>query len=312
MGADAVGTETCKNRPSTRQKGRAVQHNVERSPYGVPISRVVNAERLVLLGWTRAILLQFAHPLIAAGIHEHSHFRARPSAAVKRLQLTVRAMLDLTFGTPSDRQRTLDKIMAIHRRVNGYLPVAVGPFPAGTRYSAEDPDLVLWVHATLIESVPMFYRMLVAPMSSEQRDAYCSEAAAVAVALGARPSEVPTTGAALDEYMTRMHASGQIVVSDEAKELANAVLSPPFGPLAAPGMFLNRLLTLGTLPADLRAQYGFEWSARDQRRFERLVPALAKLRRALPYSAATWRASRRHPALARAAGSSSVELDQHR
>ncbi|MFS8609214.1 MAG: DUF2236 domain-containing protein, partial [Gammaproteobacteria bacterium] len=177
-----------------------------------PISRVVNAERLVLLSWPRAILLQFAHPLIAAGIHEHSQFRARPAATVQRLRSTVRAMLALTFGSPAERQETLDKIMAIHRRVNGTLSADVGRFRAGTPYSAEDGELVLWVHATLIESVPMFYRMLVAPMTEEQRDAYCSEAAAVAVALGARPREVPTTGAALDDYIARMHASGTIVV----------------------------------------------------------------------------------------------------
>jgi len=293
-------------------EGKAVLSNLERAGSGVSISRVVNAERLVLLGWSRAILLQFAHPLIAAGIYEHSQFRARPSTAVHRLRQTVRAMLDLTFGTPSDRHRTLDRIRAIHRRVHGALPADVGPFPAGTRYSAEDPELVLWVHATLIESIPIFYRMLVAPMTEEQRDTYCSEAASVAVALGARASEMPMTGAALDEYMARMHASGRIVVSEQAKELADAVLSPPFGPLAAPGTFANRLLTLGTLPAPLREQYGYDWTARDQRRFERLVRTLAGLRRVLPSTVATWRASRRRAALGGAGGGSHVELDQRR
>lgn len=305
------GTKTCSVGDVTTEGKTHVQRDVERTTSGVPISRTINAERLVLLGWPRAILLQFAHPLIAAGIYEHSQFRSRPSAAVQRLRLTVRAMLDLTFGTPADRQRTLDRIMAIHRRVRGRLQIDVGPFRAGTPYSAEDPDLVLWVHATLIESVPMFYRMLVAPMTEEQRDAYCSEAAAVAVALGARPNEVPTTGAALDDYIARMHASGKIVVGEQAKELADAVLSPPFGPLAAPGTFVNRLLTLGTLPAPLREQYGFAWTERDERRFRQLAFALAKLRRALPYAAATWRASRRTAAPARAsAPGSGVELDQ--
>lgn len=286
--------------------------NLELAGSGVSISRVVNAERLVLLGWSRAILLQFAHPLIAAGIYEHSQFRARPSAAVQRLRQTVRAMLDLTFGTPGDRQRTLDKIRAIHRRVHGFLPADVGPFPAGTRYSAEDPDLLLWVHATLIESIPMFYRMLVAPMTEEQRDAYCSEAAAVAVALGARAREIPTTGAALDEYMARMHASGRIVAGEQAKELADAVLSPPFGPLAAPGMFANRLLTLGTLPAALREQYGYAWTERDQRRFERLGRAIAGLRRVLPSTAATWRASRSPTEVGNTSRGARVGLDQRR
>ncbi len=259
----------------------------------VSITRAVHAERVVLLGWTRAILLQLAHPLIAAGIYDHSDFRSRPSAAVGRLRGTVRAMLALTFGTPADRDRTLARILSIHRRINGCVPSAVGPFEAGTPYSAEDPALVLWVHATLIESVPMFYEMLVAPLSEAERDAYCSEASASAIALGASPEEVPLTGVALDAYLARMYSSGVIVVGDPAKALAEAVLSPPFGPLAALGTFVNRLLALGTLPEEIRAQYGFEWRERDQRRFDRIVPTLAALRRAMPEVAATWRASRR-------------------
>lgn len=253
----------------------------------------MHAERLVLLGWTRAILLQLAHPLIAAGIYDHSNFRSRPSAAVRRLRGTVRAMLALTFGTPDERERTLARIMSIHRRINGRLPSEVGPFSAGTPYSAEDPALVLWVHATLTESVPMYYERLVAPLGVAERDAYCVEAAPAAIALGASADEVPLTGAALDAYMARMYSSGMIVVGERAKALAEAVLSPRFGPLAAPGTFVNRLLALGTLPPEIRAQYGFEWHPRDQRRFERIMRALAALRSAMPDYAATWRASRR-------------------
>ena len=62
------------------------------------ISWRINAERFVLLGWGRAILLQFAHPLVAAGVAEHSSFRESGAAAVRRLHLTVKAMLALAFG----------------------------------------------------------------------------------------------------------------------------------------------------------------------------------------------------------------------
>ena len=237
--------------------------------------------------------MQFAHPLIAAGIHEHSHFRARPAATVLRLRNTVRAMLALTFGSSADRQRTLDKIMAIHRRVNGSLPATVGPFPEGTPYSAEDGELVLWVHATLVESVPMYYELLVAPLTPEQRDAYCDEAAGVAIALGADPAKVPRRWAALESYLEQMERSGAITIGDQARELAQAVLSPPFGPLAAPGLLMTRLLTLGTLPIRIRGEYAFEWTEHDDRRFSRIVRVLRGLRRAMPDAAAKWRAARR-------------------
>jgi uncharacterized protein (DUF2236 family) len=68
------------------------------------ISHRINAERIVLLGWGRAILLQLAHPLIAAGVHDHSGFRSTTWAAVTRLYHTVHAMLALTFGSEAERE----------------------------------------------------------------------------------------------------------------------------------------------------------------------------------------------------------------
>jgi uncharacterized protein (DUF2236 family) len=257
------------------------------------VSRRINAERLVLLGWSRAILLQFAHPLIAAGIADHSGFRGKPIAALQRLRHTVRAMLALTFGDAADRDSALERIRAIHRQVHGQLSVDVGPFPAGTPYSAEDTDLVLWVHATLVESVPMFYEMLIGPLTPTERDAYCAEATQVAVALNARRSEVPCSWARLQTYLDRMYASGRITVSAQARDLATAVLSPPFGPLGAPGTALNRLLTLGTLPPNVRSQYGFAWTRRDDRMLELVVRALRTSRRALPGRLAKWKPARR-------------------
>lgn len=265
------------------------------------VSHRINAERLVLLGWSRALLLQFAHPLIAAGISDHSGFRDQPMAAVRRLRHTVRSMLALTFGDDAERERALERIRAIHRRVHGRLAADVGPFPAGTPYSAEDPALVLWVHATLVESMPMFYEMLVRPLTPAERDAYCAEAAPVAMALNACPGEVPGSWAALQSYLDRSYASGRITVSAQAGELAAAVLSPPFGPLGAPGTAMNRLLTLGTLPSSVRAQYGFEWPRRDDHALGLVVRGLRTSRFALPDRLAKWKAARRLERRARAA-----------
>lgn len=280
--------------PRGTSKGRVLEARGAAKAAGkeLTISRRVNAERFVLLGWSRAILLQLAHPLVAAGIHDHSSFRTKPRAAVRRLQHTVRAMLALTFGSEGERERALENIRTIHRRVHGRLPKDVGPFPAGTRYSAEDPALVLWVHATLLESLPAFYERLVAPLTADQRDAYCAEAAATAIELGARPSDVPCTWAALQDYIGRMHASGEIFVGEQARELAAWILSPPFGLLGAPGASVNRLLTLGTLPPAVRRQYAYAWTPGKERAFSLLVPALRSMRQALPQAMATWRAAR--------------------
>jgi uncharacterized protein (DUF2236 family) len=251
----------------------------------------VNAERVSLLAWSRAILLQLAHPLVAAGVDEHSTFRAGRLTAALRLHHTVRAMLSLTFGSDAARDATIATINAIHRRVNGTLREAVGPFAAGTPYSAEDPALLLWVHATLLESIPLVYERIVRPLSARERDDYCEEARWVPRALGA-PDGAPRTWQELQEYRARMHASGVLVVSGQARELARAVLAPPMATAVWPAAYLNRLITVGLLPPEVRQQYGFSWTDRDERRMEQAVRILRRVRRVTPDALALWPESR--------------------
>lgn len=258
----------------------------------ISISQRLNAERVVVLGWPRAILLQLAHPLVAAGVADHSAFRASRVTAVMRLHGTIRAMLALTFGSDEGRRAALDGIRTIHRRVNGTLRESTGLFPAGTRYSAEDPDLVLWVHATLLETIPLAYDLFVGPVSAAERDAYCAEAAQVAIDLGARPADVPRTWTAALEYLSRMYASGAIAVGRDARDLLTPVLSP-LGAIAAPAGWLNRQLTVGLLPSPIREQYGLTWSDRDARAFRRLTTALRAGRRLAPARLALWPEARR-------------------
>lgn len=252
------------------------------------ISWRLNAERMVLLGWGRAILLQLAHPLVAAGVFDHSGFRGTPYAAASRLFHTVHAMLALTFGDEPARERTLEAIRTIHRRVNGELPETIGHYMAGTRYSAEDPSLVLWVHATLLESVPMAYEAVIAPLTPQDLDVYCEEAAPIAIALGARPEDVPRTRAALDAYIDRMHASGVLTVGADARLLAKEVVSSRLAALAWPLGWMNRQITIGWLPPSIREQYGFTWDDAGARRSRRALRVLRGVRRVLPRRLAQW------------------------
>ena len=262
------------------------------SPAESGVARRLNGERLVLFGWSRAILMQLAHPLVAAGVAEHSTFRQGHLTAAVRLHHTVRAMLALTFGSDADRERALEGIRTIHRRVNGHLAADVGRYAKGTRYSAEDPALVLWVHATLLDSVPLVYEQLVAPLSAAERDRYCEEAAPVAIALGADPAAIPRDQAAVSRYIDTMIASGAIVVGDDARALAAAVLRPPLETLTRPAAALNRLLTIGWLPAELRRQYGFAWTEVDERRKETTRRWMHRARGMTPAVIARWREAR--------------------
>ena len=246
------------------------------------VSRRINAERLVILGWVRAILLQLAHPLIAAGVAEHSTFRDSTSAAIGRLHQTVGAMLALTFGDEAARETALEAIRSIHRRVHGTLPAACGPFPAGTPYSAEDPALLLWVHATLIDSIVRVYDRLVMPLTDADRDVYCAEAAGVAVALGADSGNVPRSWRALQTYLDAQYASGAIEPGTQARELAAALLITP----------VLRLAGAGLLSDHLRRKYGFTWSPRRERAFRAALAALRMARRMTPRRVAWWPAAR--------------------
>ncbi len=256
------------------------------------LSHTINAERIVLAGWSRAILLQLAHPLIAAGVVDHSTFEGSPVASARRLRHTVRAMLGLTFGDAGAHAKTIGGILAIHRRVHGNLRQAVGIFPAGTRYSAEDPSLVLWVHATLVDSIVLAYDGLVAPLSVGDRDVYCQEAALVAIELGARPDDVPRDWRTLSEYIHRMLQSGAITVGPDGANIARALLRGRFSKLTGPAAWANSVLTAGWLPPRIRAEYGLRWDAARERHFRQTLAILRGLRRVTPRALAHWREAR--------------------
>lgn len=262
-------------------------------PDDFAVARQLNRERVVLFGWSRAILMQLAHPLVAAGVAQHSTFRSGMFTAGFRLHHTVRAMLALTFGTESDRLDALDGIRTIHRRVNGTLTTGVGRFPAGTPYSAEDPSLVVWVHTTLLDSIPLVYDTLVGPLTPAQRDAYCVESAGVAIALGARDADVPRDQASVQRHIERTLASRSVAVGPDARALADAVLQPPLRLLTGPASAINRLITIGLLPEAFREQYGFTWTAQDARRFARACRWIRHARALAPDRIALWRDARR-------------------
>lgn len=232
-------------------------------------ARRINGERVVVLGWGRAILLQLAHPLVAAGVDDHSTFRAGPLAPARRLHATITAMLDLTFGSPQEVARAAAGINRIHDRVHGVLRETTGHFPAATPYSAHDPNLLAWVQLTLLDSLPLAYETFVGPLSPEDKDRWCREARTNMHLLGLSPDRLPDSYAELQSALACRIESGEIAVGDTARRLAHDVLHPPLAWLAWPWAGLNRLATVGLLPSHIREQYGFRWTAADRRALTR-------------------------------------------
>jgi len=248
---------------------------------------------ILLLGWGRAILLQFAHPLVARGVADHSSFQATPSERWSRLWRTVNAMLALSFGPEAAGRGAVQRINAIHDRVHGRLSEAAGVFAAGTPYSAHDPDLLRWVHATLVDSFLLTYELYVDRLAGPERDRYCQEASEIEPLLGIPRNFLPRDMLALRAYLDRMLASGEIAVTDTARALARELLAPPLPRLAAPLVRVMRQPAIGLLPPPVRTAYGFAWGPRDEVALHRSAAVIRRLLPLVPPVARYWRAARR-------------------
>jgi uncharacterized protein (DUF2236 family) len=251
----------------------------------------IHREAIVTAGWGRAILLQLAHPAVAAGVHDHSSVRRSLLSRLRRMRSTVRAMLALTFGDTEQMITAAAGINAIHDRVRGRVRER-----EGEAYSAHDPELQRWVHATLLESIPLTYELLVSPLTLRERDRYCAEAAIMEPLLDMPAGWLPRNSAQLEAYMRDMLAGGSIAVTDTSRALARAVLYPPHWYLAWPAFRALQVLTIGSLPPAIRRAYGFEWRARDVRAFTRWTTLLRTSLRLLPPLAREWPMARRRTA----------------
>jgi uncharacterized protein (DUF2236 family) len=229
------------------------------------ISWQLHREVVLLLGWGRAILLQLAHPLVAAGVAEHSTFLTERRGRLRRLYRTLHAMLRMTFGADEDVLGAAARINAIHDRVHGRLAEAAGVFPAGTPYSAHDPDLLRWVHATLLDSFLLTYELYVGPLAPGDRDRYCEESSEIERLLGIPDGYLPRSHASLLAYLSTMLGSGQIVVTPTARALAREVVWPPAPAPARPILWFMALATIGLLPPAIREAYGFGWTPSRER-----------------------------------------------
>ena len=229
----------------------------------------MNGEPAILFGAGRALLLQLAHPNVAAGVDEHSDFQHSP---FKRLMGTLEAVYTMVFGPADLAEGVGRRIRRLH------------DFVTGPGYRANDPANLLWVHATLLDSALSCYERLVAPLAPDDRETYYQEMTIVAERFGCPRSEQPADIAAFASYWdSQVHS---IEVSDTGRRLARDIVSPrlpwklhvPF----APALRVQRLVAVGTLPAPLRDQLGFAWDDGAQRRLDRVHVAASRATRVVP------------------------------
>lgn len=256
------------------------------------VAQRIHAEVVLLVGWAPAILLQLAHPLVAAGVAHHSAFLARRGGRLRRLHHTLDSMLKLTFGSPDEVHATVAAINAIHDGVHGYLTEGTAAYPAGTPYSARDPALLTWVHATLVDTLPRCYQLYVGPLSAAELDQYCLESSHMAPLLGAPEDAFPRSMAELRAYMDAMLGSGRIAVTETARGIAQEILYPPAPLPARPIIAFLRLAALGMLDAGIRQAYGYPWDSDREAAFGRSSLLLRRVIRTLPPLLRHWPAAR--------------------
>jgi uncharacterized protein (DUF2236 family) len=217
--------------------------------------RVVHRERVVALSGPRALLMQAAHPLAVSGLLAHTTALDEP---YDRLRRTAEVMHTIGFGSRADADRVTKVVRAQHRRVNGRLRQDVGPHPAGTAYGASDPDLLMWVLFTLVDSATVVYDKYVRSLDDDDRAALWEDYKVVGKLFGLRKSDMPRTLADLREYERDMLAGGKLVVTDWARERARQiVLKPPVPLHFQPLLQTVNFITVALLPAEIRRQYGF-------------------------------------------------------
>ncbi len=238
----------------------------------------VNGEAVLLLGGGRALLLQVAHPGVAAGVTEFSNYRADPW---RRLYRTLDTTLSIVFGDDEASGAASARLRRVHTRI-------AGTDDRGEPYRALDPELLLWVHATLIDTSLSIYTRYVARLTPDELAEYYEEMKTLGEAYSIPREAMPADYEAFRRYWDSM-LDGGLRVTETTHDVADAVLRPDLTPLAWPAVELLRMVTVGTLPAGLRADLDLAWGpgreralAGSQLAVRRLMPLLPALVRRFP------------------------------
>ena len=210
----------------------------------------VHADPLMAVGGLRALLLQSLHPVVAHGFAAHSGYREESWG---RLLRTADYVALTTFGTTGQ----VDAVAAHVRRAHAGSPF-VDPGD-GSRRRIDEPELLLWVHVCLVDSMLTVTRRGGLDLTGAEADAYVLEQGRAAELLGVDPSAAPRTTSDVAAYLADMRP--QLHLSDPARDAVAVVLAPRIHPLlelmtpARVGWSTVVALAFATLPTWARAMF---------------------------------------------------------
>lgn len=254
------------------------------------VSWRVHREVTVLFGGARALLMQAAHPLVVAGADQTGMYERNPW---RRLQRTLILTYTLTFGTRAEAWAAAERINEVHARIHGIDPVT------GRRYDALDPELLLYVHACLVDSALLFEELTVGALDDAGRQRFHEEQMLAAELLLVPRELIPPTVPELREWLAGFERRGELRITRGARRVAELFLEPPREAEWRPVLKGVARLAFATLPPGVRELYGFDVGPVKERAARATLRAVRYLRPLLPpryrYIApyAEWRARQR-------------------
>jgi uncharacterized protein (DUF2236 family) len=200
-----------------------------------------------LIGGLRALLIQALNPLAMAAVAQYSDFRQDPWG---RLQRTSDYLMVTTFGDSAAAAAAGARVRALHRRVRGVDEIT------GRPYRADDPELLLWVHAVEVHSFLTAYRRYAGAVSDADANRYVMEMVTAAELVGLSRSDVPHD---LSELRAYLRGVTDLHMTPAAKEGMRLVLSPPMPLPARPLWGVPAAAAISLLPRHIRKMYGIPW-----------------------------------------------------
>jgi len=250
----------------------------------------VGGDWTMLLGGGRALILQVAHPVVAAGVEQHSDYREAPW---RRLTGTLDLYLRVIYGGRHETSEQAGaRLREVHKRIRG-------TDADGRRYHALDPAAFHWVHASLIDTMVEMQRRFGHPLTRVERERFYDEMRAVGALYGLRERDMPEDWWSFRAYFEDM-VEHELRDSDTLQAVIESVFHPSkppvlpigdrlWGAVSWPGADLVRLATVGTLPPPLRERTGLAWSTEqelrlrvEQEAIRRLFPLLPDRLRLMP------------------------------
>jgi uncharacterized protein (DUF2236 family) len=251
-------------------------------PPGESLARRVHGERAVgLLYGQRALLIGALEPLTYTGTMLQTRSGDRP---FERLARTAKVQETVFLGTRAEADQVLARVHRLHQTIEGELPDAAGPHPAGTPYSAFDPELMLWTLAVIADSGREMYETLVRPLDPEEREALWRDYVRFGELFGLPPSEVPSSYAEFRAWFDGKLAAPDLTATEHGLEMAPLVAFRQPVPLPARGnLAVQNHIVKGTLPPRVRRIFGIRWTRAHEASFRAMAAASRRTHDVFPY-----------------------------